>query len=547
MNHALHPSPHQRNAMHQQPTILDHISWLHRFQGYFDPGHAVWAAQKLLEGLAPSQDSQSAARIDLATGLLRQALVMNPCDPNVRGLLGQLLPMTGSSPDFHAWFEALPQDASGLTMEQAHPLIEQCGDDPEHLEQILTTSPASLVHFLGLSKFWQWGEKERFVRWAERFTQGPYGPATAPLLAWATWKSGDETLTLELLNQGPESFLSLNLKAELALHEGRTDTARMFWLRSLAWEPHQPHLRYRLWELDQPKADPALVEKSKVHIGFYTFNKLATTLRTLESLLASNIGPSQITLLNNGSTAFTSEELDSAVQTLAQGRPVTIIHLPVNIGAPAARNWLFTLPETQEADYLAYLDDDVLLPRDWLACYLQDFQLFLKAVVVGPKGVNPGDIRTIQYVYRYFQETGDKTIRCTNNAPLFMDLGQFDYRRPCLSVMGCCHLFDLKKWNRLGVPSFDIRFSPSQVDDLEHNIQIWKAGGQAVYDGRVAVVSTSHDQRRAPKDAAWDAHVLGNHIKMEHKFTERELAVIDRESRGVDQAFWQDEVFGKGS
>ncbi|SDB48135.1 Glycosyl transferase family 2 [Desulfonatronum thiosulfatophilum] len=533
--------------MPPQPTIRDNISWLHRFQGYFDPAHAVWAAQKLLESLEPSQDPQSAARVDLAAGLLRQAMVLNPCDPNVRGLLLQLLPMAGSSPDFQAWFNTLPDDATGLTMEQAHPFIEQCGDDPSHLEQILTTSGEPLLHFLGLKKFWQWGEKERFERWTERFTQGPYGKATAPLLAWATWKSGDEHRTRELLNKGPESFLSLNLRAELALHEGEADTARMHWLRSLAWEPHQPHLRYRLCELDQPAPDMALVDKNKVHIGFYTFNKLETTLRTLESLLASHIGPAQITLLNNGSTTFPPEDLDRAVQTLAQGRPVNVIHLPVNIGAPAARNWLFTLPETRQADYLAYLDDDVLLPEDWLACYLQDFQLFPKAVVVGPKGVNPGDIRTIQYVYRYFQETGDKTIRFTNNAPLFMDLGQFDYRRPCLSVMGCCHLFDLKKWERLGLPGFDVRFSPSQVDDLEHDIQIWKAGGQAVYDGRVEMVSSCHDQRRAPQDAAWNAHILGNHIKMEHKFTERELAEIDRDSRGADQAFWRDMISNDGN
>ncbi|WP_045221207.1 glycosyltransferase [Desulfonatronum thioautotrophicum] len=528
--------------MHQHPTILDHISWLHRFQGYFDPGHAVWAAQKLLDGLDPSRDPQSAARIDLAAGLLRQALILNPCDPNVRGLLGQLLPMSGSSPDFQAWFDALPQVSSELTMEQAHPLIEQCGDDPAHLGQVLTTSGEPLLRFLGLTKFWQWGEKEWFEKWTERFSQGPYGPATAPLLAWAAWKSGDQDRTREMLSQGPESFLSLNLRAELALQEGASDTARMFWLRSLAWEPHQPHLRYRLWELDQPKPDPNLVERTKVHIGFYTFNKLETTLRTLESLLASRIGPAHTTLLNNGSTAFSPEELDGAVLAVAQGRAVNVIHLPVNIGAPAARNWLYTLPETREADYLAYLDDDVLLPRDWLACYLQDFQLFPKAVVVGPKGVNPGKIRTIQYVYRYFQETGDKTIRFTNNAPLFMDLGQFDSRRPCLSVMGCCHLFDLKKWNRLNLPGFDVRFSPSQVDDLEHDIQIWKAGGQAMYDGRVEVIHLQDAGRQAQKSKASWAHVWGNHMKMEHKFTERELAEIDRESRGADQAFWRETV-----
>lgn len=531
--------------MPPQPTILEQLSWLHRFQGYFDPGHAVWAAQKLLEGLDPSQDPQSSARINLATGLLRQALVLNPCDPNVRSLLRKLLPMCGSSPAFQAWFDTLPKDTSGLTMEHALPRIEQCDEDPRHLEHILDSTPDPLTLFLGLTKFWQWGKKGHFEKWSERFIKRPFGPAAAPLLAWAAWKSGDEERARSLLNQGAESFLSLNLQAELALKHGSADTARMCWLRSLTWEPHQPHVRYRLWELDQPAPDPALVEKNKVHIGFYTFNKLETTLRTLKSLLASRIGPAQttrITLLNNGSTTFTPDELDSAVKAIAQGRPVTILHLPVNIGAPAARNWLFSLPATREADYLAYLDDDVLLPNDWLNCYLQDFQLFPKAVVIGPKGVNPGDIRTVQYVYRFFQETGEQKIRFTNNAPLFMDLGQFDHRRPCLSVMGCCHLFDLRKWNRLEVPAFDVRFSPSQVDDLEHDIQIWKAGGQAVYDGRVEVVHLQDAGRQAPKTKASWAHVWGNHMKMEHKFTAPELADIDRQSRAADQAFWQDAV-----
>lgn len=533
--------------MHQPDDLFSYMAWLHRFQGCFDPGHAVWAAQKLLEGLDPARDTQARKKLDVACGLLRQALILNPFDPNVLDLLDQLLPLGGAPQGFRDWVSTVPRSTSKLTMEQAQPLIDQCGDDPEKLDAALRSTTEPLILFLGLCKFWQWGDKKRMEAWRDTILQTPLGPAAAPLLAWAAWKSGQADRADAFLTQAPENILSLNLRAEMALRHDELDTARMFWLRSLAWEPHQPHVRYRLWELDQPVPDMALVEQKKVHIGFYTFNKLETTLRTLKSLLASHIGSPQttrITLLNNGSTAFSPEELDGAVQAVAQGRAVNVIHLPVNIGAPAARNWLRTLPETRQADYLAFLDDDVLLPHDWLACYLQDFLLFPKAVVVGPKGANPGDIRTIQYVYRYFRKTGDKTIRFTNNAPLFMDLGQFDYRRPCLSVMGCCHLFDLRKWERLGIPDFDVRFSPSQVDDLEHDIQIWKAGGQALYDGRVEVVHLQDAGRQALKTQASWAHVWGNHMKMEHIFSERELADIDRQSRAADQAFWQDAVMG---
>jgi hypothetical protein len=64
--------------------------------------------------------------------------------------------------------------------------------------------------------------------------------------------------------------------------------------------------------------------------------------------------------------------------------------------------------------------------------------------------------------------------------------------------MGCCHLFNLKLWERLGVPDFDVRFTPSQVDDLEHDIQVWKAGGHVLYDGRVEVVHRQDAGKAGP-------------------------------------------------
>ena len=118
-----------------------------------------------------------------------------------------------------------------------------------------------------------------------------------------------------------------------------------------------------------------------------------------------------------------------------------------------------------------------------------------------------------------------------------MDLGQYDLRRPCLSVMGCCHMFDRKKCDQLGIPDFDIRFSPSQVDDLEHDLQVWKAGGQILYDGRVAVIHLQDAGRQAPMTQASWAHVLGNHMKMEYKFSEEELEELDRRVREAETEF----------
>jgi GT2 family glycosyltransferase len=158
---------------------------------------------------------------------------------------------------------------------------------------------------------------------------------------------------------------------------------------------------------------------------------------------------------------------------------------------------------------------------------------------VGPKGLNPNPFRTIQYIYRYFEEVGEHKIRFTNNAPMNLDLGQFDGRRPCLSVMGCCHMFDRRKLERLGVPDFDVRFTPSQVDDLERDIQIWKHGGRVLYDGRVEVVHMQDAGRAAPKTEASWGHVWGNHMKMEFKLTGRELRSIDEQVLAVEEKHWQ--------
>jgi len=362
----------------------------------------------------------------------------------------------------------------------------------------------------------------------------------APFLAWAAWRSGEKDLAFEFLAKCPENFLTHNLRAEAAFEDKDAGSAVKHYLRSLDFEPGQPSLVYRLYEASRPRPDQGLLRDGRVHILFYTFNKLRITLDTLESLLATNIGQAEITLLNNGSTAFSPGDLDRGVENIAQGRKVRLIHLPANIGAPAARNWLWHLPETARAKYVAFLDDDVLLPENWLTCYLQDLSQNPETVAVGPKCVNPLPTRTVQYVGRFFNGTADHKILFTHNAPCLWDLGQYDHRRPCLSVMGCCHLFNRALCEKLNIPDFDICFSPSQVDDLEHDIQIWKAGGQVLYDGRVHVIHRQDvgSNQWVMNEADW-GHVWGNHMKMEFKFSGRELQDIDKAVLQEDERFWR--------
>jgi len=91
------------------------------------------------------------------------------------------------------------------------------------------------------------------------------------------------------------------------------------------------------------------------------------------------------------------------------------------------------------------------------------------------------------------------------------DLGQFSYLRPCVSVTGCCHL--LRQADAFRTGGFDIRFSPSQFDDLERDLRLGLGGGHAVYQGHLAVRhkrSSGALAERSPAD-------IGNATANTHK------------------------------
>jgi GT2 family glycosyltransferase len=499
------------------------IAFFQRMRGYLETAPAIWAAQRLLQG-TPGRSA-----IALAHAFLRQAVTICPHDPELANLTRALGNQSGIT-----WEH--PQ-ISGPKMSEVQPLLDVSGI--ESIVALLTDNSAPLVRHMALATLWSEGScKEIFSDHVQTIFENHPDHPSLPLLAWGIHALGADDLATAMVSQA-ESFLGEALKAHLAWTAGNQATARNHLVNALKREPAQPHLIERLAQLELSSRPLPPADAFRVHILFYTFNKLDTTLATLKSLLESDIGLARITLLNNGSTAFSHEQFASGVDQVAQGREVEVIHLPVNIGAPAARNWLYRLPHVQEADYIVFLDDDVLLPKSWLPMYLQDMADHPEVCAVGPKGLNPNPFRTIQYIYRYFEEVGEHKIRFTNNAPMNLDLGQFDGRRPCLSVMGCCHMFDRRKLERLGVPDFDVRFTPSQVDDLERDIQIWKHGGRVLYDGRVEVVHMQDAGRAAPKTEASWGHVWGNHMKMEFKLTGRELRSIDEQVRAVEEKHWQ--------
>lgn len=313
--------------------------------------------------------------------------------------------------------------------------------------------------------------------------------------------------------------VDLNFAAEVARMNGDTATAVERYERSFALDPGQASVRFRLEELKKPSQKcSGLVREKRVAIYLYSYNKAERLRSTLASLAASNIGACQVTLLLNGCTDDSLSVAQQA-QALFPDNRLTIIPLHVNIGAPAARNWLINLPSTWEHDYVAFLDDDVDVPADWLEWYLTVAESDAQIGVVGGKIVFPERPAKFQYLYRYVSVARDDLLKLSLCAPNQQyDNGTYDFIRETRSVMGCLHLLRVDALR--AVPSFDIRFSPSQVDDIDHDLCLCLAGYKAMYCGLVACVhhqSSGIGANTDLSDAPRLGNCLGNDIKLYYK------------------------------
>lgn len=298
----------------------------------------------------------------------------------------------------------------------------------------------------------------------------------------------------------PETLFRLgDCRALLGEKEAAMDALR----RYLAMRPWSVHGLLRLYDifsgrdaaLDWPDGQGALL--------IYTWNHADKLDEMLESLAAAEKNtPSGKPLpllfaLNNGSTDDTASVLAKWEERFKDR--MTVIATPVNMGAPAARNWLMSLPEVNACDWAVYLDDDVLLPPDWLARFGAAMRAYPEADVYGARILSRDKTYEIQNADLHLLEPpsppdGNKTEK--DNTPSHInistmhsqnfDFGGFSYMRPCASVTGCVHLFRMEALRQSG--PFGLVFSPSQFDDFEHDLRMARKGKLPVYTGHLAIL-----------------------------------------------------------
>lgn len=333
--------------------------------------------------------------------------------------------------------------------------------------------------------------------------------------------------------------------AEALLAQNRREAGIQALLQAVAASPWRSNELLRVHELLEGFDTQVRPMRGAGRIFLYTWNKAGDLDRALHALARSNLGLARIVALNNGSTDDTARVLAKWQGELGRDR-MGIVELPVNIGAPAARNWLLHA-EAGDADWVVYLDDDALVPQDWLGRFGSAVERLPEAGVWGCRVVDHAQPLLAQAVdYQLFPARDaaagpDLTSMQPHPFKLSrlhiqgLDRGQFHYARTCASVTGCCHLFQRDRLEQAG--DFSLFLSPSQYDDMERDIRMLASGRTAAYQGHLRVEHVKRTGRDSLLPGPENANALGNRYKMQ---VLHDNAEIRESARVLNQALETD-------
>lgn len=320
------------------------------------------------------------------------------------------------------------------------------------------------------------------------------------------------------------------------LRSGKTEQARDLLIRCAAARPWNMGLVHRLHELAVDGTSQIALPEGRTMIFGYSWNKADDLAETLDSLLASELGDAQVRILDNGSTDGTADVVRRFADRFG-GQRAGLVSLPVNVGAPAARNWLMHLSEVDRCEHVAYIDDDISLPADWLGRLGAAARRYPEAGVWGCKVVNhDGPARVQCSEHNLTPDPGERETTLMSTIMLQDgDFGQADYIRPCASVTGCVHLF--RTGRLLANGGFDLRFSPTQYDDLERDLRMVLRGGYAVYTGHLAI---PHKRKTGAVSGQGGAQEAGATANMRKLLAKYESAEFEAMARSLDRVLLAD-------
>ncbi|WP_300156429.1 glycosyltransferase family A protein [Solidesulfovibrio sp.] len=412
---------------------------------------------------------------------------------------------------------------------------EKVPDDPTPLYRLSVFAPMALGPAGGGELY----ERARDVFSGLSGALHPLGALTAAgldLLAGRCAAARDACLAL--LSAFPSAAARL-LLAEALVRLGDRDGAVAALAAVVAARPWDVLALGRLHDL-ACGADTAVAKlPGSLAVLLYSYNNARLLDATLACLadtdwgFAPAGGGPRLFALDNGSGDDTAAVLAAWRERLA-GR-LEVVPLPVNVGAPAARNWLLRLPGVRAREFTAFFDDDAFAPPDWLGRLGAAVAARPEAGVWGCRIVGRDAPAFVQCADSHLlptpREEGGFGRAFDLASPWLVtpDWGQYAQLRPCATVTGCCHLFCRDVFDAVG--DFDIRFSPTQYDDLDHDLRLLLAGKVPVCQGHLAVVHAKATGAASLPGGVNYGFGFANQFKLHHKYDDAAVA------RAADTAF----------
>ena len=295
--------------------------------------------------------------------------------------------------------------------------------------------------------------------------------------------------------------------------------------RSAGQRPWNAGLWLRLYALAAGGVSDVKPLPGRVMVLGYSYNKGEDLAETIDSLVRSDLDDVQVRILDNGSSDNTAEVIRRFVDRFGSDH-AAMVSMPVNVGAPAARNWLMALPEVHKSDFTVYIDDDISLPKDWLHRLGAAVRRYPDAGVWGCKVVDYDGPARVQCGEHNLTPSPEGRQEALMSTIMLQegDFGQANYIRPCASVTGCVHLFRTKKLLENG--QFDLRFSPTQYDDLERDLRMVKGGGYAVYQGFLSILHKRKSGAMSEAGRPDSANATANMHKLMSKYSAKDFEAM---------------------
>ncbi|MFW5838175.1 MAG: glycosyltransferase, partial [Desulfovibrionaceae bacterium] len=289
--------------------------------------------------------------------------------------------------------------------------------------------------------------------------------------------------------------------------------------------PWHVNILLRLDSLQRPTLPAPRQDLASTALLLYSWNKADLLRDTLDGLVRTEAVQAGVTaVLDNGSTDATPQVLAEAARG-PLGPILETVSTRVNVGAPAARNWLLSLPGVRACEFLVFLDDDVVLAPGFLHALVAAARDHPEHGTVGCRikaAEPPGFLQSADYNLFPPQSAAGPVAGVEQHVHVFdscagrPDTGLYAYTRPAAHVSGCCHLLRRETLDAAG--GFDIRFGPTQFDDLDRDLRLLDQGSGCLYAGEVEIGHVQFSSLAKSKSLAQTGHVLGNMIKLASKY-----------------------------